>query len=102
MSIMAAADLFSLSGCTALVTGARRGVNNLFIVGLAPHGAKVVCAAHTKDDLAAFTGIVRSVAVAATLRCIDRGGSGCLTTGANRLVFPSDDGRKFVFFVSSL
>jgi hypothetical protein len=71
-SIMAAADLFLLPGCTALVTGARRGADHEVIVGLAPHGAKVVCAVRTTDDLAAFTGIVHSVVTAATLGCIDR------------------------------
>lgn len=42
-------SLFNLSGKTALVTGASRGLGQKIAVGLAQHGAKVICSSSRVD-----------------------------------------------------
>ena len=44
-------NLFSLEGRVALVTGAGRGIGRGIAEGLAAQGARVVCAARTRDQL---------------------------------------------------
>jgi 3-oxoacyl-[acyl-carrier protein] reductase len=50
--VIAAKDLFDLTGQVALVTGASSGLGNRFARVLAAHGATVVAAARRSDRLA--------------------------------------------------
>lgn len=55
MPTLPASSIFSLAGRTALVTGASRGIGRAVALGLAAHGARVICAARTVRDLQAVT-----------------------------------------------
>src|SRR5262245_39064947 len=58
MRIMMAADRFSLTGRTALVTGASSGLGRYFATVLAAAGAKVALAARRQDRLEELTGLI--------------------------------------------
>lgn len=54
-------NLFDLTGRTALVTGASRGIGQALAVGLAQFGANVVCVARSIDGLTETVGQIESV-----------------------------------------
>jgi gluconate 5-dehydrogenase len=79
---MAISELFSLTGRTALVTGASRGIGRAIAEALASHGACVVCGARTMPDLDTVTDAIRKAGGQAKSVQMDLADSGSLAASA--------------------
>lgn len=65
------ADLFSLEGRSILVTGASQGLGRALSVGLARHGAQVVCVARNAKNLEETAELIRAQGGVAAVHATD-------------------------------
>jgi NAD(P)-dependent dehydrogenase (short-subunit alcohol dehydrogenase family) len=77
------AEAFDLTGRTALVIGASRGLGRESALALARAGANVVVAARTADDLAAVASTIQSLGRHAHTIVVDAADTGALATAVD-------------------